>query len=188
MPIQDTSLSIKLPEWINTYCQTYKANLDISERMRFVIKASQINIDKQTGGPFAAGVFESSTGKLLSLGVNLVNSQNLSILHAEMVALSLAQKQIDSFDLGKHQRDLELITSTEPCAMCLGAIPWSGVHKVITAASGQDAEAIGFDEGEKPNNWQASLEKRGIQVMTKVCREEAKKVLENYSKSGGQVY
>lgn len=181
-------LNIQLPTWLKEHCLTYKESNDISARMSFVIETAQKNIDQQTGGPFAAGVFELDTGKLISLGVNLVNTQKLSILHAEIVALSLAQRAIDNFDLSKSKQRLELITSTEPCAMCLGAIPWSGIHRVITGATGLDAEAIGFDEGEKPNNWRSGLEKRGIDVITEVCRSQAKTVLKKYSDMNGQIY
>jgi tRNA(Arg) A34 adenosine deaminase TadA len=188
MSSQNLSLHIQLPAWLTAYVDTYQQSTDISERMSFVIGASQKNIDENTGGPFAAGIFESDTGKLISLGVNLVNSEKLSILHAEMVAISLAQRQIDNYDLSTAKQKLELITSTEPCAMCLGAIPWSGIHRVITGASGQDAEAIGFDEGEKPTVWHSGLEKRGIEVISKICQAEAKAVLDSYSTRNGQIY
>jgi len=69
--------------------------------MSFVIEAAQLNISKSTGGPFAAAVFETESGKLVSLGVNLVTSEGLSILHAEIVAFALAQKKIGSYDLGR---------------------------------------------------------------------------------------
>lgn len=188
MCTKSSSLTIQLPNWLRDYCQQYKVSRELSDRMNFVIKASQKNIELHTGGPFAAAVFESDTGKLVALGVNMVSTQKLSILHAEMVALSLAQAKINEFDLSKSDQALELITSTEPCAMCLGAIPWSGVKKLITAAKGSDAEAIGFDEGEKPNNWQQSLEKRGIEVITQICSDDAKRVLESYSKMNGPIY
>lgn len=188
MSSQNVAIHIQLPQWLYEYQDSYQQSLVLEERMRFVIEASQRNINHQTGGPFAAGVFESDTGKLLALGVNLVSSQKLSILHAEVVALSLAQKQIDNYDLGQSTRKLELISSTEPCAMCLGAIPWSGIKRVITGATGQDAEAIGFDEGDKPANWQASLERRGISISKHICRDQAKAVLDNYSKTGGHIY
>jgi tRNA(Arg) A34 adenosine deaminase TadA len=112
----------------------------------------------------------------------------LSILHAEVLALSLAQRKLNTFDLNQSALELELITSTEPCAMCLGAIPWSGIRRVVTAASGQDAEAIGFDEGDKPENWQEGLTRRGIEVITRVCPDEAKAVLNNYAKMNGPIY
>jgi len=84
----------------------------------------------------AAAIFESESGRLVSLGgVNLVTSEGLSILHAETLALALAQHKPGTYDLGRYDLPAhELVTVTEPSAMCLGAIPWSGVRRLITGA------------------------------------------------------
>lgn len=157
--------------------------------MRFVIAAARRNIEEKTGGPFAAAVFEHETGKLVSLGVNLVVSRNSSILHAEMVAIMLAQQQLGTYDLGDPGMPAhELLSSAEPCAMCFGALPWSGVRYVATSAQSEDAKSIGFDEGAKPENWIAELESRGIEVRTDVNREQAREVLLLYQQSGGRIY
>lgn len=39
-----------------------------------------------------------------------------------------------------------LYTSCEPCPMCLGAIYWSRLSKVVYAADRHDAASIGFDD------------------------------------------
>jgi len=157
--------------------------------MSFVIEAAQRNISEGTGGPFAAAVFETDSGKLVSLGVNLVTSQGLSILHAEMVAFTLAQRKTGSYDLGRNDLPAhELVTSIEPCAMCFGAIPWSGVRRVIVGARDVDARSIGFDEGPKMKDWRTELEKRGIATICDINREAAAQVLINYSLQGGKIY
>jgi tRNA(Arg) A34 adenosine deaminase TadA len=92
--------------------------------MLFVIDTARRNVVENTGGPFAAGVFEMHTGRLISLGVNLVTTEKLSVLHAEMVALMIAQRNFGTYDLGVTGTAFhELFTSAEPCAMCFGAIP-----------------------------------------------------------------
>ena len=91
--------------------------------MRFVIELARQNIEHRTGGPFGAAIFETTSGKLLAPGVNLVEPAHCSIAHAEMVAIALAQQTRGSYDLGREGTICELVTSTEPCAMCLGAIP-----------------------------------------------------------------
>jgi tRNA(Arg) A34 adenosine deaminase TadA len=196
---QAQTIQIVLPSWLEPYAQSYSHTLDHCQQMDFVIKASQKNIEAQTGGPFAAAIFESTSGKLVSLGVNIVTNQNLSILHAEMVAISLAQYKLNTYNLSanaentpysnNHQwQAYHLVTSTEPCAMCLGAIPWSGVQAVISGASAEDAEAIGFDEGAKPEDWVKTLETRGIQV-TKECQQtHARSVLNTYEQKHGPIY
>ena len=72
--------------------------------------------------------------------------------------------------------------------MCLGAIPWSGIRRVITGATAEHAEAIGFDEGDKPLDWRSSLQKRGIEVISEIRGAEAKAVLNAYARQGGTLY
>ncbi|MBN1928891.1 MAG: nucleoside deaminase [Chlorobiaceae bacterium] len=189
MFIQASTITFSLPEWLATYAGSYRASVDVAERMRFVIGAATKNVGQKTGGPFAAAVFERETGRLVSLGVNLVVSQNSSVLHAEMVAIMLAQQRLGAYDLGGPGMTAhELVSSAEPCAMCFGAIPWSGVRYLTTGASSDDARSIGFDEGPKPQNWIQELESRGIQVCTGVERELAREVLLLYRQTGGHIY
>lgn len=190
MTFQPGILEIKLPEWMDEFLLGRTACIaSIRDRMSFVIEAARLNISQGTGGPFAAAVFESGSGKLVSLGVNLVVSGRLSILHAEMLAIALAQRKMGSYDLGR--RDFpahELVTSSEPCAMCFGAIPWSGVRKIITGARDADVRSIGFDEGPKMKKWKSELGKRGIVTLCDVEREAATQVLLDYSRRGGKIY
>lgn len=157
--------------------------------MRLVIRLAEMNIEHESGGPFGAGIFESRTGRLVAAGVNRVESANCSIAHAEMLAIAIAQQTLECYDLASQQdAAYELVTSTEPCAMCLGAIPWSGVRSLVCGARDEDARQIGFDEGTKPGNWVQALEKRGISVVQDVLRDEAKAVLVEYYKRGGLIY
>jgi tRNA(Arg) A34 adenosine deaminase TadA len=190
MSFQPGTIEIQLPQWIDGFLREYPGYISsIQDRMSFVIEAAQHNISKGIGGPFAAAVFEIESGKLISLGVNLVIAQGISILHAEMIALALAQKKLDTYDLGRYDLAAhELVTSIEPCAMCYGAIPWSGVRRVITGACDSDARSIGFDEGPKMKDWRIELEKRGIATICDVNREAAAQVLRNYSLQSGKIY
>ena len=83
---------------------------------------------------------------------------------------------------------IELVASTEPCAMCFGAISWSGVRRLVCGAREEDARRIRFDEGPKVSDWVAALEQRGISVARDVCRDEAAAVLRYYIESGGTLY
>ena len=181
---------LQLPGWIeSTLADSEQVYPTIEERMRLVIKLAQLNIEHGTGGPFGAGIFESKSGRLISVGVNLVESADCSIAHAEMIAIAVAQRAIGCYDLGnKKDAAYQLVTSTEPCAMCLGAIPWSGVRSIVCGARDEDARSIGFDEGDKPSGWINSLESRGISVIRDVLREQAKAILLEYDGRGGLIY
>ncbi len=188
-PFQPDQIHFSLPSWVEPYCTSYRPTQDLQQRMAFVVAASRMNVENGSGGPFAAAIFEQESGVLVSLGVNRVTPEGLSMLHAEMVAISLAQKKLGHYDLGAESLPRhELVSSTEPCAMCLGAIPWSGVMRLACAARAEDAEAIGFDEGAKPPNWQTALMARRIEVAEEVEREQAVAVLQAYHSSGGLIY
>ena len=179
------SLVISLPAWLELANRQTLTFADDSAAMQFVLSLAQRNID-DGGGPFAAAVL-SPSGALIAAGVNRVVSAGSSVLHAEMLALMLAQQKIGTHDLST-AGCFTLVTSCAPCAMCLGAIPWSGVQRVVCGARGEDAERVGFDEGDKPDRWQQHLEARSIQVAEDVCREQAVVILQAYQGLGSARY
>lgn len=182
-------IAIDLPDWLNIYAQSYRPTTSLADRMAFVIGAALRNVEAGTGGPFAAAIFEIDSGKLIGLGVNLVTTQGLSILHAEMVAFATAQRTLGSYDLGgPGMAAHELVTSAEPCAMCFGAVPWSGVRRIVCGARSEDAERIGFDEGPKSKSWESDLQARGIEVIRDVGRDAAVEVFSEYTRRGGAIY
>lgn len=185
-----STLVLQLPTWIQEFLEDKDVNYDsVDQRMRLVVDLARLNGKHQTGGPFAAGIFERQSGKLLSVGINIVEQSHCSIAHAEIMALALGQKILGTYDLtGQEPTSYELVTSCEPCAMCLGAICWSGVRRVVCAARDEDARNIGFDEGDKPSDWITALHKRGIAVQRDVLRQEAIQVLKKYVESGGMIY
>jgi len=158
--------------------------------MRFVLALTERNIREETGGPFGSAVFERDSGKLVSVGVNVVVRQNCSAAHAEMMALMLAQKELGHFDLGADGfPGHRLVTSGKMCAMCLGNVCWSGVSEVLSSAEPEDVEKIvGFDEGPTPPDYNAQLERRGIKIVPELLRSEGRAVLQLYVDLGGKVY
>ncbi len=180
--------SIELPDWIAPFLQGWEGPLDnVRERMQLAIALSAENVRQQSGGPFAAVVVNEESKELVSVGVNLVTTAGLSVAHAEIVALSLAQAAVREWNLSA-TGVLQLVSTCEPCAMCFGAVPWSGVKSLICGAGKKHAEAAGFDEGDKPKDWVSSLQRRGIVVQCGVLSKQAAAVLESYKKDGGTIY
>lgn len=182
---------VSLPAWVSEsidFGQPYPTDED---RMRLAIRLARENVERGTGGPFGAAVFEHGSGLLVSVGVNSVVRLNNCTLHAEMVAFQLAQKRVASFTLagdGGSSPAHDLFTSCAPCAMCLGAALWSGVTRVVCAAGREDAEKIDFDEGPVFAESYAYLEARGVRIVRDFMRAEACEVLQRYRELGGQVY
>ena len=182
------ALELHLPDWVAAQEQP-RAITNAAERMQFVIQLAAQNIRERTGGPFAAAVFERDSGALVAVGVNLVTSLSVSILHAEVVAIVLAQRRVGSFTLSAPGAPVhELVTSCEPCAMCLGAVLWSGARRLVCGALREDAESIGFDEGPVDERSYAYLEQRGIEVVRGMERAAARQVLRDYAAANGFIY
>jgi tRNA(Arg) A34 adenosine deaminase TadA len=157
--------------------------------MGLAISLARWNVLEDTGGPFGAAVFERHTGRLVSVGMNLVVPLSNSALHAEMVAFMMAQARVGSYTLGGDGLpEHELATSCEPCAMCLGATLWSGVRRVVCGATRDDALKLEFDEGPVFDQSYEYLAARGVEVTRAVRRKDAAGVLALYRQRNGVIY
>ena len=192
MPSDDGALltaGVALPDWVRhvvDWDRTYDTD---EERMRLAIALSRENVERGTGGPFGAAVVESGSGRLVAVGVNSVVRLHNCTLHGEMVAFMLAQQRLQSFTLGAPgMPQHEIVSSCEPCAMCLGATLWSGVRRLVYGATREDATRLAFDEGPVFPESYRYLEARGLEIVRGVLRDEARAVLELYRSGGGAVY
>ena len=182
-------LLIDYPDWVEPLVEWDRGYASDEERMRLAIDLSRENVERETGGPFGAAVFEHASGRLVSVGMNSVVRLNNCTLHGEMVAFMMAQRRLGSFTLAApHLPEHELFTSCEPCAMCLGATLWSGVRRVVYGAGREDASRLNFEEGPVFPESYKYLEDRGISIVRNVLRAEAQAVLERYRTKSGKIY
>ena len=98
--------------------------------LAYLRKAIALSAQSRVRGnhPFAAIVVDAS-GKVLAEAMNDVHADCTS--HAELVAVRMASSQFNPVQL----RHATLYSSAEPCAMCAGAIYWSGIGRVVYALS-----------------------------------------------------
>ncbi|MGW3139806.1 nucleoside deaminase [Streptomyces sp. NPDC001139] len=174
---------VALPEWIHEELADVPAVLPgREERMRLVHRLADRNWRAGDGGPFAALVAERDTGRIVSVGVNVVLASGVSSAHAEVLALALAQRATGSWDLGGEGLPAhELVVNWRPCVQCYGATLWSGVRRLVIAGAGPELEELTtFDEGPLRTDWAEQFEERGIEVVGDVLREEAVTVFRAY--------
>ena len=81
------------------------------------------------GEPFGSVLVKG--GEVIIRAENSVFSGHDMTNHAEMNLVKLAAQQYDAAFLA----DCTLYSSTEPCAMCAGAIYWSGIGRLVYACS-----------------------------------------------------
>ena len=182
-------IEITLPPWVAEVVDWKRRYPTDEERMGLAIELSRENVLRETGGPFGAAVFVEQTGELVGVGMNSVQRLSNATLHAEMVAFMVAQHRLGTFTLGASGLpDHTLATSCDPCAMCLGAVLWSGVRRVLCGASRDDATRLGFDEGPVFPESYRYLDNRGISIIHGVQHLEARAVLELYRERSGTIY
>jgi tRNA(Arg) A34 adenosine deaminase TadA len=186
-----SAFTLTLPEWAAEELRQLPTHLaTLEDRMAAVLRFARMNFQRGTGGPFAAGVFERDSGRLVVIGVNRVVPSNCSSAHAEVMALSLAQNILGTYDLGgAGLPDHQLVVTWRTCAMCYGAVIWSGIRSLVLAGDGPELEAItGFDEGPIHPEWDKELAKRGIELIRDVLHDESVQIFRDFAASGSLVY
>jgi|LSQX01.2.fsa_nt_gb tRNA(Arg) A34 adenosine deaminase TadA len=188
MSIETASIDLKFPTWYTEWERTLPDILPTdTDAMSTAISISSLNVKRGYGGPFGAVAVESGSRKIVATGMNVVLTAKSSLLHAEIACIIRAQKALNSHTL--KSADIILYSSSEPCAMCMGAIPWSGISQLVCAARDEDVRAIGYDEGLKPDNWAGNFNKQyGIKVIRDFMRDEAVSVLQSYAHKNGIIY
>jgi tRNA(Arg) A34 adenosine deaminase TadA len=108
--------------------------------LRRAIALSLENAHGTVGGPFGAVVVRD--GRIVGEGVNRVTTALDPTAHAEVEAIRAACRALGTFDL----RGATIYASCEPCPMCLAAILWARIDRMVYACSRADAAAAGFDD------------------------------------------
>ena len=183
------AVHIALPRWVQGVLDERSPCRTDEDKMRFVATLARENVLRGAGGPLGAAVFQQPGNHLVAVGVNSVERLHNSVLHAEIVALMLAEKRLRSYTLrAPGFPSHELVTSCEPCAMCLGAALWSGVRRIVCGAGRGDAMALGFEEGPVFPESYRYLEAHGIEIVHGVLADDAREAFRLYQERHGLVY
>ncbi len=105
------------------------------EQMISLIRFTERTLTTDTPVPFGAMVISTRSREMLVRAVNQAAQKNDPTCHAEVNAIRLACKKIKNHLL----RGYTLYTTCEPCPMCMGAILWAGLDRVVFGASIEQA-------------------------------------------------
>lgn len=113
-----------------------------SEDRHFMQMAIDLSIENVAngGGPFGAVIVRN--GEVLATGINRVTANNDPTAHAEVSAIREACAKVGNFKL----EGCVCYTSCEPCPMCLSALYWAGIGRIVYGNTKDDAKAINFDD------------------------------------------
>lgn len=104
------------------------------------VELSRARMLANLGGPFGAVIVKD--GEVIAEGWNEVTSSNDPTAHGEVVAIRRACEALGTFSLA----GATIYSSCEPCPMCLSAIYWARIERLVFANSRQQAAHIGFDD------------------------------------------
>lgn len=152
-------------------------NLDY---LREAIRLSVEKMEANAGGPFGAVVVRH--GEILGRGWNQVTSTNDPTAHAEVVAIRDACSRLKTFSLA----GCEIYSSCEPCPLCLAAIYWARLDRIIYAATCDDAAAAGFDDRSFYREVSKPAGERSI-PMVQALRDEAVVALQAWVKKEDRI-
>jgi tRNA(Arg) A34 adenosine deaminase TadA len=126
---------------VTVTAQTQETNIQDIERA-WMDEAIRLATNSVTngGGPFGALV--AKEGEIVALGNNQVTATLDPTAHAEVSAMRAACKQLGTFSL----EGCVLVTSCEPCPMCLSSALWARVDRIVYSADRHDAAVAGFDD------------------------------------------
>lgn len=135
---------------------------------------------KKGGGPFGAVITKNE--EILAESCNLVTATNDPTAHAEINVIRAAAQKLETFDLS----GCVIYSSCEPCPMCLGAIYWARIDKVVFASTTSDAKSIGFNDALIYEEISRPLHKRKIEFR-QLLREEALKAFKAWEESENKI-
>lgn len=139
--------------------------------MQEALEEAYTGIDNAEGGPFGSVVVKD--GKIVGRGHNQVLKEHDPTCHGEVQAIRDACRNLGTHDLS----GCELMTTAEPCLMCLGAIMWAHIDKVYYGCNVQDTEYIGFAD----KRFEENIDNIKSSLYEELDREECKKLFEYYN-------
>jgi tRNA(Arg) A34 adenosine deaminase TadA len=110
--------------------------------LRKAIRLAAAHSASGRNGPFGAVVVRGD--EVVGEGWNQVVELHDPTAHAEVMAIRAASARLGTHDLS----DCVLYTSCEPCPLCLSAVYWARIPRVVYAASKEDATAAGFGDAD----------------------------------------
>jgi len=149
------------------------------EFMKRAIELSIKSVNSGTG-PFGAVLVKDN--QIIAEGFNKVTTSNDPTSHAEIVAIRMACKVLNNFNL----EGCDLYTTCEPCPMCLSAIYWARINKIYYANTRVDAQKIDFSDAMIYEELNKTIKDRKI-PMHQMMRDDALKAFDMWDKKEDKI-
>ena len=147
--------------------------------MQEAINSAYLGIENNEGGPFGCCIVDKNNN-IIAISHNKVLKNSDPTAHAEVEAIRLAGKKLNSHDLS----GCKLYTTCEPCPMCLFAIMWANIDEVYYGCDRKDAANIGFRDEKFYDYLKGDYNIKLISI----DKTECLKLFESYKKNSKTIY
>lgn len=131
------------------------------------------------------GAVAARDGAVVAAAHNTVWRDTDPTAHAEVNCIRAAARALRTIDLC----GCTLYSTCEPCPMCLSAIHWSKIRRVVYGAGIEDAAAAGFSELRVAARELARMGGSSLIVEGGLLAEECRALFEEFSQaSAGKTY
>lgn len=103
--------------------------------------------------------------------------------HAELRAIEDAMEHLGGHLCAEGGKEVTIYSSCEPCAMCMGAILYTGIDRLVYGATLEDSKECVNEILAKSNDIANACSNRKIEIVPEFQREEAVKVLKRWKEN-----
>ena len=139
-------------------------------------KAYRLALEAQANGDHPFSAILVIDGEIVLQCLNQVNTSNDATRHPELDILRMAASTLSRTDIEK----ATMYASTEPCAMCSGAIYWSGLNRLVYGCPAETLGEIGSGNFVVPSRELLVKGKRIIEIIGPVLLEEGAEIHRNF--------
>jgi tRNA(Arg) A34 adenosine deaminase TadA len=150
--------------------------MPISNNETFIREAILLAAQARQHGNHPFGALLVQDGRVILTAENTVNTDHDQTRHAELNLVSTAARQFNSEILA----NTILYTSTEPCAMCAGAIYWTGIRVVVYGCSAELLGAMADGGLVIPCREIFARGSEAVEVIGPILEDDARKVHEDF--------
>ncbi len=150
--------------------------------MQLAIQSAIQGITDNEGGPFGACIVKDN--QVISVAHNTVLKENDPTCHAEMNAIRMAAKTLGTYELS----GCVLYTTVDPCPMCLAAIYWARIDKIVAGCENIIAARYGFDDDAFHQEVKKMPSERAIPTEIGMLAKESEEVFKEWQKLDRKIY
>jgi len=105
-------------------------------------KFMQIAIDISKKATYPYGAIIVKDNKIIGRSDSITPVSKSAFSHAELVAIEDAMPHLGGHLCAEGGKGATIYSSCEPCAMCMGAILYTGIERLVYGASLEDSKEI----------------------------------------------